>query len=215
MAEPRVDRASIVSAARALLESGGSEALSMRRLAAALGSKPMTLYHHVGSKSELLSLVLGDIAAGIDWRPPTGPPRDRMITIGVDLYRELSAIPWIVPVLRAGTHVGTAALVVADRFAAAALELGASELQALSAYRSVWYLVSSQIEWDTELAGRAEDETSWFQRMDPAALSGAPVVAELLPRWPQLSRDFDLRAAITAQIDGAILVFGGPPDARG
>jgi AcrR family transcriptional regulator len=208
MAEPRVDRAAIVAAARALLESGGSDALSMRRLAAALGSKPMTLYHHVGSKSELLSLVLSDIAAGIEWTAPTGPPRDRMIAIGVDLYRELSAIPWIVPVLRTGTHVGTAALVVADRFAAAALELGATDLQALSAYRGVWYLVSSQIEWDAELAHRTAGETSWFQRMDPDRLADARVVARLLPRWPELSRDFDLRAAVTAQIDGAILVFG-------
>ncbi|MEU3475550.1 TetR family transcriptional regulator [Rhodococcus sp. NPDC006774] len=200
-----VDRAAIVSAARRMLERDGVAGLSMRRLAVELGSKPMTLYYHVANKSELLSLVLTDIATEIEWARPTGSPRERMVDIVMDMYRQLSSIAWIVPILRTGTTVGTPALALADRFLAAALETGMTELQALSLWRSTWYLATSELMWQAELDARPDDETSWFVTIDPIAVATvAPTVAGLLPRWADHSAAFDLRAAVTAQIDGAM-----------
>ncbi|OZF26123.1 helix-turn-helix domain-containing protein [Rhodococcus sp. 14-2483-1-2] len=204
-----VDRAAIVSAARRMLERDGVAGLSMRRLADELGSKPMTLYHHVANKSELLSLVLTDIAAEIEWATPTGSPRERMVEIGMDMHHRLSSIAWIVPVLRTGTTVGTPALALADRFLSAALETGMTELRALSLWRSTWYLATSELMWQAELAERPDNEQSWFDKIDPTVVAQvAPTVAGLLPRWPQHSAAFDLRAAITAQIDGTISTPG-------
>ncbi|OZF26271.1 TetR family transcriptional regulator [Rhodococcus sp. 14-2483-1-2] len=204
-ANSTVDRAAIVSAARRMLERDGVAGLRMRRLAVELGSKPMTLYYHVANKSELLSLVLTDIATEIEWATPTGSPRERMVEIVMDMHRQLSCISWIVPILRTGTTVGTPALALADRFLAAALETGMTELRALSLWRSTWYLATSELMWQAELATRPDDERSWFEKIDPAAIAeSAPTVAGMLPRWPQHSAAFDLRAAITAQIDGTI-----------
>jgi TetR/AcrR family tetracycline transcriptional repressor len=48
----------IVAAARALIEAGGVDALSMRKLAADVGVAPTAIYWHVGSRDDLLNAVL-------------------------------------------------------------------------------------------------------------------------------------------------------------
>jgi TetR/AcrR family tetracycline transcriptional repressor len=48
----------IVDAACALIADAGLDALSMRRLGAALGVDPMAVYHHVANKRELLAMEL-------------------------------------------------------------------------------------------------------------------------------------------------------------
>src|SRR5438067_13739090 len=52
------DHERIVAAARALIEAGGVEALSMRKLAAEIGVAPTAIYWHVGSREDLLNAVL-------------------------------------------------------------------------------------------------------------------------------------------------------------
>jgi AcrR family transcriptional regulator len=56
---PRVAEA--VAAARALLEAEGSEGLTMRRLANAMGIRAPSLYKHVESKEELEALLIADV----------------------------------------------------------------------------------------------------------------------------------------------------------
>lgn len=77
------DRASardrIVAAARALIESGGVDALSMRKLAADVGVAPTAIYWHVGSRDDLLNAVLDSMIADL---PPIvakgSTPKDRL-----------------------------------------------------------------------------------------------------------------------------------------
>ncbi|MDR7158402.1 TetR/AcrR family transcriptional regulator C-terminal domain-containing protein [Arthrobacter sp. BE255] len=69
-----LNRARVLEAAVALADEVGLEALSMRRLAEALGVVPMALYKHVANKDELLDgmvdVVIGEIApvAGAGWK---------------------------------------------------------------------------------------------------------------------------------------------------
>jgi len=56
--KPQLTRDLIVDAALALLERDGLQGLSMRRLAQELGTGAASLYWHIGSKDELLDLVL-------------------------------------------------------------------------------------------------------------------------------------------------------------
>jgi AcrR family transcriptional regulator len=53
-----LSRADVLSAALALVDADGVEALSMRRLGAALGRDPMRLYRHASSKDDLLDGVV-------------------------------------------------------------------------------------------------------------------------------------------------------------
>jgi AcrR family transcriptional regulator len=76
-AQPRtpLSKARVLDAAVALADEGGVDALSMRKIALALGVVPMALYKHVANKNELLDgmidAVVGEIdppAAGVGWK---------------------------------------------------------------------------------------------------------------------------------------------------
>ncbi|MGG7463348.1 TetR/AcrR family transcriptional regulator [Plantibacter sp. YIM 135347] len=200
----KIDRPTIIEAARRLLESDGADALSMRRLANELDSKPMTLYHYVPSKSELLSLVLADVAASIEWSVPAGVPRERMIDIAMDMADRLAEIPWILPILRTATHIGLPALALTDRFLSAALEAGSSRLEAVSLWRSVWWLVSSELLFQASAPIRDAGDGLWHERLTSDELPEVPTVRELFDDWAALSAAYDLRAAVEAQVDGVL-----------
>ncbi|MGW1780824.1 TetR/AcrR family transcriptional regulator [Streptomyces sp. NPDC002143] len=71
-AQPRapLSRQRVLSAAVALADEGGVDALSMRRIAQALGVVPMALYKHVANKNELLDGMIDVLVGEID--PPAG-----------------------------------------------------------------------------------------------------------------------------------------------
>lgn len=66
-------RAAIVRAAVGIADAEGIEALSMRRVAAALGAGAMSLYRHVPGKDELLLLMRDAVFAELPL-PPECPP---------------------------------------------------------------------------------------------------------------------------------------------
>ena len=76
-AQPRtpLSKARVLDAAVALADEGGVDALSMRKIAQALGVVPMALYKHVANTNELrdgmIDAVVGEIdppAAGVGWK---------------------------------------------------------------------------------------------------------------------------------------------------
>ena len=76
-AQPRapLSKRRVLDAAVALADEGGVDALSMRKIAQALGVVPMALYKHVANKNELLDgmidVLVGEIdppAADVDWK---------------------------------------------------------------------------------------------------------------------------------------------------
>lgn len=75
-----ISRGQIVDAAIASIRAGGEEHLTIRGLAAALGVAPMSLYHHVRSRDDLLEEVVGVLLDEV-WRPgspePTAPGEAR------------------------------------------------------------------------------------------------------------------------------------------
>ncbi|WP_327582694.1 TetR/AcrR family transcriptional regulator [Nonomuraea sp. NBC_00507] len=64
----------ISSTALRLMDEGGVEGLSMRKLAAELDVNPMSLYHHVESKEALLGLVCQGAARRMHLPPDDGTP---------------------------------------------------------------------------------------------------------------------------------------------
>ncbi len=67
-----LSRAEIVAAAIAVADAEGPDAISMRRIARELRAGPMSLYWHVGSKEELLDLMLESIQAEVEAPEPSG-----------------------------------------------------------------------------------------------------------------------------------------------
>ena len=107
-------RDDVVAAATRLLDEGGIEALSMRRLATALGTGASTLYWHVRDKDQLLALILDDTIAEV-LAPSDGTWRERLVALLEAARLALVPRPVLVPViLRARWDIGHHALRVAD-----------------------------------------------------------------------------------------------------
>ncbi|MFD8075445.1 TetR/AcrR family transcriptional regulator [Streptomyces sp. NPDC059718] len=103
-----LSRERILGAAVALADDGGVAALSMRKIAGALGVVPMALYKHVANKDELLDgmidAVVGEIdppVAGADWQSAV---RGRVLSARRMLLRH----PWASGVIETRMKARTA-----------------------------------------------------------------------------------------------------------
>jgi len=100
----------IVDKALEIADAQGFEALSMRKLAGALGSTAMSLYNHVANKDALLELMLERVAAEIltpdingDWEATM---RKRAHSMRAALLRHR----WVPPLLISTITMGAASL---------------------------------------------------------------------------------------------------------
>ncbi|MFJ8104817.1 TetR/AcrR family transcriptional regulator C-terminal domain-containing protein [Streptomyces sp. NPDC096132] len=84
----------VLGAAVALADEGGVDALSMRKIAQALGVVPMALYKHVANKNELLDGMIDVLVGEID--PPAGGTDWKAIVRGrvLSARRMLLRHPW-------------------------------------------------------------------------------------------------------------------------
>jgi AcrR family transcriptional regulator len=106
----RLSRERVLEAAIELADAGGIEALSMRRLAQELGVEAMSLYHHVGSKDELLSAMTDLVVGDFEQPTPGGDWRASLRRSALSAYRTLLGHPWAAPLILAGTTVSPARL---------------------------------------------------------------------------------------------------------
>src|SRR5215216_6688936 len=87
---PTIDREAVLDTATRLLDAEGVEALTMRRLASELGVSAMAPYRHVGSKDELL-MVLVDRLAAHSWVPEVLARRRMMAPSVLGAIEEIHA----------------------------------------------------------------------------------------------------------------------------
>lgn len=110
----RLSRERIVAEAIALADRDGLDALSMRRLAAALEVDPMSLYHHVRDKEALLD-AMGDALVARIARPEaegewTGRLRELILAARAVMLRH----PWSARVLQSREQPGAATIAHVD-----------------------------------------------------------------------------------------------------
>ena len=67
-----LSRDQIVTAAIAIADAEGADAVGMRRIARELGAGTMSLYWHVAGKDELLALMIDAVEGEFEISPPTG-----------------------------------------------------------------------------------------------------------------------------------------------
>lgn len=106
----RLGRDLVIDAAVALADREGVEPLTIRRLADELGSRPMSLYHHVANKDDILDAMVDRVFTEI-----TAPPADldwgaAMRVRCLSARRVLASHPWAVPLLESRTSPGPATL---------------------------------------------------------------------------------------------------------
>ncbi|MEU7064902.1 TetR/AcrR family transcriptional regulator [Streptomyces sp. NPDC051578] len=135
MARPRkplLSRDLIVEAAGALVDAEGLEAVSTRRLAAALGVSGPSLYNHFRTKDEILEAVADSVSGRVDLSMFDGGLgwREALHDWAHSYRAALADHPNIVPVLARGPGRRPAGLRVADAVFGAMTEAGWPPAQA-------------------------------------------------------------------------------------
>jgi len=192
-------RADVVQAAIDLADAEGLDAVSIRRVASALGVRPMALYSHIASKDDLLALMLHEISGRLlvpeplpeDWR-------EALRQIARHAYDAYVAHPWTLQAFGRGTRVGPNMLRRAEQSATAVAGLDLTPADA-------WIALSVVHEWtmghalhvvtlreDAELAGQ-------LGSADPADF---PRMSQVFGVGRRQSRDTVFEMALEAVLDG-------------
>ncbi len=100
----------VVSGAMDLADRIGVDAFTIRRLAAALDVKPMTLYHHVPSKEAIIDRAIDRVFAEIALPPDDVDWRAGIRLRCVSARQVLSRHPWATPLMETRTSPGPANL---------------------------------------------------------------------------------------------------------
>ena len=111
-AEQRVplSRERVVRGAIAIADAAGIGALTMRSLAQELGVKPMSLYHHVANKEEILDGIIDVVFSEIDLPSADADWRLAMRHRAISARRVLTRHPWATPLMESRTNPGPATL---------------------------------------------------------------------------------------------------------
>lgn len=120
---------SVVRSAIELADAEGLAAVTVRRVAAALGVAPMTLYTYVPGKAELLDLMLDAVYAEMRRSDTSGQPWRRRLSAVAEENRALYARhPWAAEVSTARPPLGPGLLGKYEHELAALDELGLDEV---------------------------------------------------------------------------------------
>ena len=100
----------IVGAALAHADLHGMGSLTMRKLAVALGTAPMSLYHYVSSRAKLVDLMVERVFAEIDTPPQGAHWKAAMRERCVSARAVLSRHPWAPPLMESREEPGPESL---------------------------------------------------------------------------------------------------------
>jgi AcrR family transcriptional regulator len=95
----KITRDVVMATALHLIDRDGADALSMRRLAQALGRDPMALYRYAPSKAALLDGVTEIVLAQLSVNPADPDWAGQLRAVGRDFRRLALAHPHVVPLL--------------------------------------------------------------------------------------------------------------------
>ncbi|MFC9974570.1 TetR/AcrR family transcriptional regulator [Spirillospora sp. NPDC127200] len=219
----RLTRERIVAAALQIVTRQGSDALSMRRVADALGSAPMSIYRHVRDKDELLLLVLDASIADLPRPDLPADPRARLLALLTWQHAELAARPWIVEVLVKGDLMAPSITWLLEEIYAAWRACGLTLAQAAHANRIVWNMLVGDLVQRAERTRTAQTgrparsaKAAAPTGRDPyqvsvparAAPSAHPNLAALAGYWTAADRRDHLAADLAALVDA---LLAAPP----
>jgi len=175
----------VVDTAIAIADVDGLDAVSIRRVAAVLDVRPMSLYTHIVSKDELLALMANElIGTAIVERPLPDEWREALAMIGRRTFRMFASHPWLLALLARRPRHGPNAARQARQLAAAVESLRLSP-------EDMWTLLSIVNDY---VVGHAMRVATTGSTSDLVASLGAEDRATL-PEVAALARTEDTRLA--------------------
>jgi AcrR family transcriptional regulator len=159
----------VVDEALLLVDAEGLDALTVRRLAARLGTSSATLYRHVSSVDELLVLLIDRVLGEIEPADLDLPGRDKVVWVAFEFRRVLREHPGVVPALRAAPLLGPNATRSARHGLTSLLEAGLPPEVAVRGYLALIDFVLGSVFFDTAgHGGRLPDDPGPGAALDDA-----------------------------------------------
>lgn len=180
-----LSQASIVEAALRVLDSGGLDAVSMRRVADELDTGPASLYVHVSGKEELLELVLDHVLGAVEIPEPE-PERwqEQVKEVALRFREALAAHADLGRAMLAAIPTGPNALLISEGLLAIMRSGGVSERGCAWVLDVLQLYISADVYETALYLSRAEEGE------DPSAMAQAYLkeVISALPkeRFPTL-----------------------------
>jgi len=144
----------ILDAAFTLVETEGFDALTMRRVAAALDTGPASLYAHVRNKADLDGLLIGELAAGVTVPEASSTRwREQMIDVCCQMRDQYLRYPGISRAALASSQNGVETLRLAEAMLGILLGGGVPAQEAAWAIDALFLYVSAY-SYETSLASR-------------------------------------------------------------
>ncbi|MEV7355795.1 TetR/AcrR family transcriptional regulator [Kitasatospora sp. NPDC091276] len=176
----------IAEAAIAIADAEGLDAVTMRRLATALGVAPMAAYRYVSGKDELIDLMVDFVYGELSLDTPSSGWRDTMRTLALHLRAMNLAHPWVV---RAGAVPLTPnQLAIPERAFAALADHGLDADTTMAVFRTVTGYVHGSVA--AELALRTLQREHGWSDGDETRAGLAPRMSFLMDtgRYPTYQR---------------------------
>jgi len=173
--EPRLplSRDRILQAALELVDQGGIESLTMRKLGQALGFEAMSLYNHVANKDDVLDGIL-DLVLGESEPPSPGGDWDAAIrTSAISVHEALRRHPWSCTLLMSPGRVRPTRLRYMDLLLGRLREAGFSAETTYHAYHVLDGHIFGFSLWETSHTYTAEEASNFAAKFEQTITAAA------------------------------------------
>lgn len=198
-----------MAAGIALADQHGLAAVSIRRIAAQLGSSPMALYHYVPSKRDLLNLILDALNADFEW-PTAGFTnwRSALSHFARESRRSLKRHPWATALRAADPEYGPECIRTLESLLTTLSKFGLEMRTATRALGVLFVFVNGFVAAETAHAGirapKSQRPAGNQPRFSSAVLATGkfPNVARFVAMGAELPDDDGFERALNWILDG-------------
>ncbi|HET6736908.1 TetR/AcrR family transcriptional regulator [Mycobacterium sp.] len=193
----------IAAAALGIVDAAGLSGLSMRALAAALGTGPMTVYNYVSDKEGLEELVVAAVVAEVTVPEPTDDWKQDVYAIADAMWQGIRAHPAAIPLVLTRRTASATGFAAADALIAALGRARLTNRDQLAAFHAVLGFVVGAAQ--AELAGpltRGDTAGETAARIGSVAGAEYPNVEALSGVAMQMSVEEDFDRGLQMLLDG-------------
>jgi AcrR family transcriptional regulator len=203
---PRFSVAEVATQALEIVDRDGLGGLSMRTLAAALGTGPMTLYNYVKGRDELEALVAEAVIKSVELPAPSHDWQQDVRAVAEAIWSTVRCHPNVIPLVLTRRTVSSSSYAPAERLVEALARGGLEDADLLAAFRAVLALVigSAQAELAGPLAGpdRVSEQVAVASQIGQLAGVEHPRLGELAVISQQSSAEADFHRSLDMLLAG-------------
>ncbi len=180
---PQRSRAEITAAAIAIADADGLDAVSMRRVAAELGTGAASLYRYVETRDELLDLMTDAAGGELTFPEPGGDWLAGLVAMGEQLLAGLRRHRWLVRLVTTRPVLGPNGLAALEHFLTVLRDHPADVLTKLEAF-AMLNGMAAQFALHEQSGGSAVQQRNAAYLQRALASGEHPRLAELLAQSP-------------------------------